>query len=176
MVHLLGLSGMMLLSIAICRYCSHRLYSLELQENDFGGWPPLEELPVSFMTDEHMYFLIKKCSRKKTGHSMPHFTAALTPSKTHSPVDVTNTVTPLPNDPKQEKCTKKPSKQALALHRKWQETAETMGGPGARIIVGKPQAKEKVFSLLFDAFRPMNITEIYQARPFSSFSQYISIP
>jgi len=55
-----------------------------------------------------------------------------------------------------------PSKEALAIHRKWQAEAEKQGGPDARIVVSKPAAKKIIFDMLHDAFRPMNITEIYQ--------------
>lgn len=57
---------------------------------------------------------------------------------------------------------KKPSATALAMHRKWQEAAEGMGGKDARIVVSKPAAKKLVFDLLHEAFAPMNITDIYQ--------------
>jgi hypothetical protein len=56
----------------------------------------------------------------------------------------------------------KPSTQALALHRKWQEAAEAMGGPDARIVVSKPAAKKLIFDLLHDSFCPMNITQIHK--------------
>lgn len=58
----------------------------------------------------------------------------------------------------------KPSAQLLETHRKWQETAEALGGPGSRIIVSKPEAKKLVYAELYDAFRPMNITDIYKVR------------
>ena len=62
--------------------------------------------------------------------------------------------------PSAAKQPKQPSKQALALHSKWQQTAKDMGG--GRIVVKKEQAKELVKEILHDSFRPMNITEIYQ--------------
>lgn len=55
-----------------------------------------------------------------------------------------------------------PSKEALAIHRKWQAEAEKQGGPDVRIVVSKPVAKKLIFDMLHDIFRPMNITEIYQ--------------
>jgi hypothetical protein len=60
------------------------------------------------------------------------------------------------------KGTSRPSKQLIALHRKWQDAAESMGGPEARIVVSKPMAKKLVFDLMYDAFRPMNITDIHK--------------
>ena len=64
----------------------------------------------------------------------------------------------------QQPVAKAPSKQALALHRKWQEAAEAMGGPDARIVVSKPTAKKLIFDLLHDAFRPLNITHIHKVQ------------
>ena len=77
-------------------------------------------------------------------------------------VDDFNIVSPVPLAP--DKAKKQPSKEALALHKKWLEEAEALGGSGARIIVSKPAAKEKILETMFDAFRPMNITEIFQVR------------
>jgi len=51
----------------------------------------------------------------------------------------------------------------MAIHRKWQAAAEQMGGPDARIVVDKKAAKKLVFDLLYDAFCPMNITQIHAA-------------
>jgi hypothetical protein len=56
----------------------------------------------------------------------------------------------------------KPSKAQLEIHRKWQAAAEAEGGSNARIVLYKPTAKKMIFEFLFDAFRPMNITEIYK--------------
>jgi len=55
---------------------------------------------------------------------------------------------------------KKPSNQALAVHKKWQDVAKTLGGE--RIVVSKPAAKKLIFDLLKDSFRPMNITDIFK--------------
>jgi hypothetical protein len=135
------------------------------------------------MTQEHKDLMISKCSRKKDMH-MPSFAAS--PTKDTENNHLSNTVTPLPNGAMQAASKKKgdytvtpspaagiagtkapaqnvkPSKQALALHRKWQEAAETMGGPNARIVVSKPAAKQIIVDLLTDAFRPMNITQIHK--------------
>ena len=64
---------------------------------------------------------------------------------------------------------KAPSKQALAMHRKWQEAAEEMGGPDARIVVSKPAAKTLIYNQLHDAFAPMNITQIHKVRGLFAF-------
>ena len=46
--------------------------------------------------------------------------------------------------------------------KKWQEAATSMGG--GKIVVAKGEAKKIVFDMLSDAFRPMNITEIFNVR------------
>ena len=43
-----------------------------------------------------------------------------------------------------------------ALHAKWQEEAVKRGGPDARIVVNRAEAKKRIFKTLQDAFRPMN--------------------
>jgi len=52
---------------------------------------------------------------------------------------------------------------ALAMHRKWQIVAESLGGKDARIVVSKPDAKKLIFELLSEAFRPMNISDLFKA-------------
>jgi hypothetical protein len=61
----------------------------------------------------------------------------------------------------------KPNKAQLEIHRKWQAAAEELGGTGARIVLHKPLAKKMIFDFLFDAFRPMNITDIHKVSLFS---------
>jgi hypothetical protein len=154
------------------------------QEIDYEGWPEPNELPIDSMTQEHKDALISKCSRKKDV-PMPHFAAS--PSKEYENKLVSHTITPLRNDmstqpagkkngkatvtpspavglaaAKAPAASNKPSKQALEYHRKWQEAAEAMGGPQARIVVAKGPAKKIIFDFLNDAFRPMNITQIYK--------------
>ena len=63
-----------------------------------------------------------------------------------------NKVTPIPN--------KKPSNQALAVHKKWQDASKALGGE--RIVVSKPAAKKLILDLLKDSFKPMNITDIFK--------------
>lgn len=112
-----------------------------------------------------MSLLATKCS-KNCHAAMPRFQSS--PSKKDPAL--TNTcppgtqdaaasiVTPQPVKPKQ------PSKQALEMHRKWQEAAEAFGGPGTRIVVNKDEAKSIIFNKMYDAFCPMNITEIFKVR------------
>ena len=164
----------------MCRYTSHKMRFL--QEDDFGGWPELDELPISFMTAEHKALMRTKCSKRKD-IEMPDFPPqTLTTSPSANPTS-SHTVTPVPQpclsgtrvvsnardgtplEPKPKvKPAPKPSKEALAMHRKWQEQAEAHGGKDARIVVSKPEAKRLIFDLLHDAFRPLNITQIHKVR------------
>ena len=158
---------------------------IDCQENDFEGWPPLEELPLEHMEPKHLQVLTSKCSKQKNP-TMPSFPSLPTSpsqkqSKTHA-----NFVTPPPNslvgkvpqasDAVAGKAAKitpntsssanpkpnKPSAGALAMHKKWQEEAEARGGKDARIVVKKPEAKKIIFDFLFDEFCPMNITQVYE--------------
>lgn len=49
------------------------------------------------------------------------------------------------------------SKSAIEAHRKWQAEAEKLGGPDARVVVSKPDAKKLIFNKLHNEFAPMNI-------------------
>jgi hypothetical protein len=165
---------------------------LDCQQNDFGGWPVPEELPFNSLTPDHMRVIAAKCSRKKNP-AMPGF-----PSETASPSTKeqsrANFVTPPPhslanasqaraevkgtNAAKITPPVGKPSKGALAMHKTWQDAAEAMGGKDVRIVVGKPAAKKLIFDKLYDAFCPMNITQIYKVRTsFVLFRKYnLSVP
>jgi len=135
-----------------------------------------------------MDLLVAKCSRKSK-IDMPIFNAAASPAKeTAEDAILSNTITPPPNagdtqvwafhEKKKGKVTPspgtaltkgkaksaKPSKKLVEMHKKWQEEATKLGGPEARIVVSKPEAKKMIFDLLHDAFAPMNITQIYQVR------------
>ncbi len=148
-----------------------------IQEKDYGGWPDVDDLPVKSISDEHQKVLKEKCSNKpnikmpvfdpktpcvknqQITNNFFSFENALDGTQCGTGDDI-NLVSPVPTVP--DKSKKQPSKEALALHKKWLEEAEALGGPGARIIVSKPAAKEKILDTMFDAFRPMNITEIFQ--------------
>jgi hypothetical protein len=158
--------------------------SSAIQEKDYGGWPDLDDLPVKSLSDEHQKVLKEKCSNKPN-IKMPVVDPKTPCDKNQQQItnnffsfddapdgtqcgtgDDINLVSPVPTAP--DKAKKQPSKEALALHKKWLEEAEALGGPGARIIVSKPAAKEKILETMFDAFRPMNITEIFQVSRQSS--------
>jgi hypothetical protein len=141
------------------------------QENDFEGWPAVELLPVKTMTREHQNLMVSKCSKFKNT-AMPAFFES--PVKGTKPTkSSTNTMTSPPPQLKDGavaavitpadggKKKAKPSKAHLEMHRKWQEAAETMGGPDARIVLSKPDAKKIIYNYLYDAFRPFTITQIY---------------
>jgi hypothetical protein len=53
------------------------------------------------------------------------------------------------------------SKAAQATRDKWQKEAKKVGGPNARIIVSKADAKMLIFQTLHDSFCPMTIILIY---------------
>ena len=169
-------------------------YCLDCQENDFDGWPPLEELPVKYLDPEHLRVMAQKCSHGKDP-SMPVFSAppieslscSLSPKAEPNTIAVTtaNFVTPPPTSLAGSKeastlpsslVNSKPvgggakanvsrNAKALELHKKWLETAQAMGGKEARIVVAKPAAKKLIFDFLYDAFQPMNITQIYKVLP-----------
>lgn len=87
------------------------------------------------------------------------------------------TVTPITDDMmaegKKKSCPElKPSKAQLEIHRKWQAAAEAAGGQSARIVLHKAIAKKIIFDFLFDAFCPMNITEIHKVRKALKFSKW----
>lgn len=133
------------------------------------------------MSKEHLDFLVQKCSRQKN-IDMPSLLTASPSSQSNAKASSHSLVTPLPggttsqeddeddgddggSNPKPKKATtQQPSKQALALHQKWQEAAVAMGGKDARIVVSKPKAKKLIFDMLENAFRPMNITDIHKVR------------
>jgi hypothetical protein len=149
---------------------------LDCQNNDFGGWPVPEELPFNSLTPDHTRVIAAKCSRKKNP-AMPDFPSEATSPSTKEQ-SCANFVTPPPHslanasqaraEVKGTTAAKitppvgKPSKAALAMHKNWQDAAEAVGGKDVRIVVGKPAAKKLIFDKLFDAFRPMNITQIYK--------------
>ena len=89
---------------------------------------------------------------------------APTGGKNGSKSNVSHLVTPLVTELEANMSTKSTSKAALEMHKKWQQLASSMGGPGARIVVEKSKAKELIFDMLHDAFTPMNITQIHTVR------------
>ena len=83
------------------------------------------------------------------------------------PMGFLGTITPCADDliveeKKKKSAEFKPSKAQLEIHRKWQTAAEAAGGQSARIVLHKPAAKKIIFDFLFDAFCPMNITDIHK--------------
>jgi hypothetical protein len=159
---------------------------LDCQHKDFGGWPVPEELPFNSLTPDHLRVIAAKCSRKKNP-AMPVFPSEATSpstkeqsranfvtppphslanaSQARAEVKGTNAAKITPPVGKPSKVASKvASKAALAMHKNWQDAAEAMGGKDSRIVVSKPAAKRLIFDKLFDAFCPMNITQIYKVR------------
>ena len=158
----------------------------DCQETDFGidGFGP--DLPIKFMAAEHKCLIAKKCTRQDAA-KMPNLPeqapkpGAVTPppgkvviggakqlreaASSKGTKAKGSAITPSPVPPrgaggKKSKSTK-PNATHSAVQKKWQEAAEKAGGPGARIITNKTEAKKIVFDMLHDSFRPMNMTEIY---------------
>jgi hypothetical protein len=101
---------------------------------------------------------------------MPKFTKTApqnlqSPAPTISAKSASHVVTPLVTELQvNTSMPKSASKAALAMHRQWQQQAEAVGGPSARIVVQKVKAKKLIFDLLHDAFLPMNITQIHKVK------------
>ena len=115
------------------------------------------------MTYEHKQIMAQKCSRLSSPVFPKFSESSITPAETTdfaSPhLHEAQQVTPIPGS----KQLNQPSAQAMAIHRKWQAAAEACGGLDARIVVEKKSAKKLIVDLLYDAFRPMNITQIHAA-------------
>jgi len=119
------------------------------------------ELPIDFMTEEHRGIISNKCSRPNNNKKFPNI-------PTSRPNSGTSVITPPPphscttND--QSKKASKPaaklSKSAMESYRKWQAEAEKQGGPNAKIVVSKPEAKRIIIEMLHGEGRPMNINEM----------------
>lgn len=70
---------------------------------------------------------------------------------------VTPSPMPLSSKKPEDEKPKVMSKSAIEAHRKWQAEAERLGGPNARVVVSKPEAKKLIFDKLHNEFAPMNI-------------------
>jgi hypothetical protein len=153
----------------------------DCQVRDFGGWPEDFELPDGFHDDDE--------DDEKSDSS-----AVVPVKDAHNPTSITkmknrpaSQITPPPNcvfaasdstiaEKKSSKegagtfispvtiNSNKPSAAAIAMHKKWQEAAESMkgGSSDVRIVLSKPSAKKLIYDCLYDAFAPMNITDIYK--------------
>ena len=127
------------------------------------------------MKEEHREVIAKKCShphpkKKKKFPNLPTSrpvgggsllatasgninTSVITPPPTNSRA-VTNG-----QSKKASKPAAKLSKNAMLCHRKWQAEAEMQGGPNAKIVVSKPEAKKIIFQKFCDV-GPMNINKM----------------
>lgn len=155
---------------------------IDCQEKDYEGWPAMEELPVTSLDKDHIQAIIDKCSKNKNP-DMPPFEQSATPMRKTIQGDETNTITPLNSGntaqaakgSKATSITPTPAKNnkkgkqnptLMKKHAEWQKAAIEAGGPDARIVVKKDQAKPLIFDALYDAMKPMNITQIYTVRLF----------
>ena len=57
---------------------------------------------------------------------------------------------------------KQPTKAEIEMMSKWKAAAKKRGG--ADIVLQRTAAKKLIYDLLYDAFCPMNITQIYEVR------------
>lgn len=136
------------------------------QEEEFGGWPETaKEIPIDVITNEHAKVLRKHCSQNPTV-SIPDLSVTTRGLKSPAPTapnkDASHVVTPLVAELEANMPKKPASRAALDMHKKWQQEAEKMGGPGARIVVDKDTAKKLIFDVLHDAFAPMNISQLHK--------------
>jgi hypothetical protein len=119
--------------------------------------PPSHSLAVAHNQSEVVVGAAhgKKRAKEKEGGVTPSPMPPKGASKQAAPgksIDATSTA----NNPAVEK-PKVMSKSAIEAHRKWQAEAEKLGGPDARVIVSKPDAKKLIFDKLHNEFAPMNI-------------------
>lgn len=163
---------------------------IDCQEEWFDGWPSMDDIPEQYrnLEKDHIQALIDKCSKQKRP-AMPPFETPPSPMQQNvSASNESNTITPLGStkqvakgaskNKKQTSITPTPAKETTKSskskeknsailqkkHAEWQKAAVKAGGPGARIIVDKKQAKKMIFDLLYDAMKPMNITQIHTVR------------
>ena len=132
-------------------------YCIDCQEKDFGGWPPSHELPCEYLAPEHLRAIAMNCSKKRKP-SMPKFESkCLTPKTSRTPNGSASI--PAVVSVETNRAVSKVSRAAVARHEKWQADAKKMGVN--RIIVKKHKAKRVIYDAVYDAFRPMNVDEIY---------------
>jgi len=125
------------------------------------------------MTEEHREIIATKCSHPNKKKEFPNL-------PTSRPVGGGSLLSNSPNDdsssaksnPKiaatsvggKNQAAAKPaskiSEKAMFYHRKWQAEAEKQGGPNAKIVVSKPEAKRIIFEKLASKGAPMNINEM----------------
>ena len=134
------------------KFISHahnlHLYYFSSLSSDYGGWPEVHELPIDHLTGEHRRLIAEKCSENEDP-VLPNLPTSMSLLSTADAAGDKkgNSITPPP-------C----HDMAVAeAHRKWQAEAERLGGPNARVVVSKPEAKKLIFDKLHNEFTPMNI-------------------
>ena len=104
------------------------------------------------MTEEHREIIATKCSHPDKKKKFPNLpTNPFYSKKSATSVGGKKQAAAKPAS--------KISEKAMFYHRKWQAEAEKQGGPNAKIVVSKPEAKKIIFNL-FDEGVPMNINEM----------------
>lgn len=81
----------------------------------------------------------------------------------HNAVPGTKSITPSPAlaaAAKKATTQKQPTKAEIEMMSKWKAAAKKRGG--ADIVLQRTAAKKLIYDLLYDAFCPMNITQIYE--------------
>jgi hypothetical protein len=137
---------------------------------------------------DHIKFMKQKCSQMRhpvvpdLGSYLPSTVSGKGAASSFSPNNnnKTNFVTPPPKSlPSAKSLTNssqvegsangskagpKVTAKIVAMQRQWQQQAEELGGKGAKIIVDQKEAKKKIYHMMYDAFAPMNITDIFKVR------------
>ncbi len=161
----------------------------DCQVREFGGWPEDFEFPGGFDDDDeneddsasnssgvvplkNPNTITHSASGKRKNKTANQITpppnsiattttAAANNQKTSSKDGGSTFISPVPNN-----SNNKPSAAALAMHKKWQEAAESMNGGSTdvRIVLSKPGAKKLIYDCLYESFCPMNITDLYKVR------------
>lgn len=165
-------------------------YCLDCQDADFEGWPETgDEIPIDSISEEHFQLMKEKCS-SEPNPSMPLLLTSTSCGifTTGSKKKGGPLVTPPPNQLPGSSSTNKivvhmakeakksgnsggkdnkqpPSKAAQAAFNRWRETADKLGGKGEKLLI-KPneEAKQKIFDVLKDTFRPHTMTEIHNVK------------
>lgn len=167
-------------SLALLWICT--FFSLYLQEADFMGWPDEEEMRAHIITPKLAKVLKKYCSKdpmvevpitagppvKQTSAPVPNLTS---PEATRgkngaskSNETVSHLVTPVVTERDVSMpCSKVSDKKAMEMHKKWLKQAQAFD-PNAKLILDMEKAKKLILDVLYDAFAPMNITQIHKVR------------
>ena len=134
--------------------------------SDFLGFPEdSRELPIDYMTEEHREIIATKCSHPDNKKKFPNLPTSrpvggsllanrggrkgsMPPNDDSSSAKSNPKKAATSVGGKKQAAAKSASKiseKAMFYHRKWQVVAEKQGGPNAKIVVSKPEAKKIIF-------------------------------